>query len=352
MPRVEHQVLELVAFVHEDMVDAHLLEVRYIVRAVFYGVCDLFQLGGKVELTHLQPLQHGSRNILSLLFQHFKVFFHRVQLRLQDTMLQFGGLGNLSELVMRHDHTVVVIVPDIVEELDTVGSREVLLRGIKYPCMGISGSVALRNLSHVCFQTDNHRLMHQPQPLHLICRHAHDQCLACAHLVVTDTAAVLFEHPDTILLAGINLVYVVPSGKGLDVQIRKSLVRAVILRAHIAVELPVIHIRQPFLELRRLRFQPIDKPAADFVDFGIGKLYGFAVPHLDVVPVVVLADTLVNVRYGVVQGVFQEVDAVIPLVVSLHGKLLVNLHIPMVARDGKLVYTVHVCDFDVHPVQV
>ena len=253
---------------------------------------------------------------------------------------------------MRHYHTVVVIVPDIVEELDTVGGREVLLRGIEYPRMRISGAVALRNLSHIRFQPDNHRLMHQPQPLHLIRRHTHNQSLSRAHLVVTDAAAILFEHPDTILLAGINLVYVIPSGKGFDIQIRKSLVRAVILRTHIAVELPVIHIRQPFLELRRLRFQPIDKPAADFVDFGIGKLYGFAVPHLDVVPVVVLADTLVNVRHGVVQGVFQEVDAVIPLVISLHGELLVNLHVPVVARHGKLVYAVHVCDFDIHPVQV
>ena len=60
VPRVEHQVLELVAFVHEDMVDAHLLEIRHVIRAVFYGVCDLFQLGGKVELAHFQPLQHCS----------------------------------------------------------------------------------------------------------------------------------------------------------------------------------------------------------------------------------------------------------------------------------------------------
>ena len=60
VPCVEHQVLELVAFVHEDMVDTHLLEIRHIVRAVFYGVCYLFQLGGKVELTYFQAFQHGS----------------------------------------------------------------------------------------------------------------------------------------------------------------------------------------------------------------------------------------------------------------------------------------------------
>ena len=59
MACVEHQILELVALVHEDVVNAHPPEVRHIVRAVLNGVGNALQLGRKVVLAHLQPLKHG-----------------------------------------------------------------------------------------------------------------------------------------------------------------------------------------------------------------------------------------------------------------------------------------------------
>ena len=60
MPCVERQVLELVRLVHEEVVDAHLPEVRHVVRPRLYRVLHLLQLGRQVELAFLQSLQHGA----------------------------------------------------------------------------------------------------------------------------------------------------------------------------------------------------------------------------------------------------------------------------------------------------
>ena len=71
--------------------------------------------------------------------------------------------------------------------------------------------------------------------------------------------------------------------------------RAVILRAHETVELAVIHRRQPFLDLRRLLFEPFGETVSDFVNLGVGELYSRAVAYLDGVAMLVLADGLHHV---------------------------------------------------------
>ena len=76
--RVEHQVFELVALVHEDMVDAHLLEVHHVVRARLDGVGDTLQLHGEVDFPLFQTPKHRSRNILALPAQHLQILLHRV----------------------------------------------------------------------------------------------------------------------------------------------------------------------------------------------------------------------------------------------------------------------------------
>ena len=88
MPGVESQVLELVALVYENVVDAHLFEVHHVVRAGFDGVFDFLQLRFKVVFAFLQSFQHRPRHVLALLPQDFEVFLHRVKLRLQDALLQ------------------------------------------------------------------------------------------------------------------------------------------------------------------------------------------------------------------------------------------------------------------------
>ena len=131
MPGIESQVLELMALVNEDMVDAHLLEVHYVIRTRLDGVFHLLQFRHKVVLALLQPFQHRPRHVLALLPQDFEVFLHRVKLRLQDALLQLRRLRNLAELVVRHDDAIVVVVLDVVEETHAVGGREVLFRSVE-----------------------------------------------------------------------------------------------------------------------------------------------------------------------------------------------------------------------------
>ena len=88
MSGVEHQVLELVAFVHKEMVDTHLTEVHHIVRAVLDGVGYLLQLHFQVELAFLQSLEHRTGDVFALRTQHLQVFLHRIKLCLQYALLQ------------------------------------------------------------------------------------------------------------------------------------------------------------------------------------------------------------------------------------------------------------------------
>ena len=80
-------------------------------------------------------------------------------------------------------------------------------------------------------------------------------------------------------------MYAVAVSEHLHIEVGESLVAAVILRAHKAIELPVVEVCQFLLELRRLHFEPVGKTVSDFVDFGVRQLYCLAVRHLDVMSV-------------------------------------------------------------------
>ena len=175
--------------------------------------------------------------------------------------------------------------------------------------------------------------MNQPQTFHLIGCDTHYQRLAAANLLVGDTADIQFQHPYAVLLRRIQVLY----PQAFQVQVRELLVRAVVLRAHEAVELVVVHVRQPFLELRRLFLQPFGEAVANFINLRIGKLYALAVAHLDVIAVLVLADAFHHVRAGVVQGVLQEVHAVVVAVIAFHQKLVRDFHRLVAARHRILV---------------
>ena len=236
---------------------------------------------------------------------------------MQDALLQLRRLRYLAELVVRHDDTLIVVVPDVVEEAHAVGGRKVLLRGIEDAGVGVGRLIGGGNLRDIGFQPDNHRLVDEVQTLHLMRRDAHDERLAGPHLMVTDATTVLFQHPYAVLLRGIDALHA-PACQPLEVEVGKGLVRAVIFRAHVAVELAVVHRCKPFLELRRLLFQPFGEPVSYLVNLGVGELYALAVAYLDVVAMLVLTDELHHIRAGVVQGVFQQVHPVIVPVIALH----------------------------------
>ena len=150
--------------------------------------------------TFSKSLAPGIRIACMVLPQDFEVFLHRVKLCLQDALLQFRRLRYLAELVVRHDDAIVVVVLYIIEEAHTVGGRKVLLRSVQNTCVGICRLIGGCNLRNVGFQPDNHRLVCQIQTLHLMRGDAHYQRLTGSHLVVANSAAVLFQHPDAIHL--------------------------------------------------------------------------------------------------------------------------------------------------------
>ncbi len=97
--------------------------------------------------------------------------------------------------------------------------------------------------------------------------------------------------------------------------------------AHETVEFTVIEVGKPLLELLRLRAEPVYESVAYLVDFSIGKLYGLTVRHLYVIAVLVLAGRLLYFGHRIVQGVSQQVHAIVDAVISADAELLPYLHV-------------------------
>ena len=152
------------------------------------------------------------------------------------------------------------------EEFYPVLRREIFFAGIQDAGIGIGSLIRCCNLSHVCLQTDNHRLFRHAETLHFMGGNAHDERFACTYLVIAYSATVLLDHPNTILLRGIDTADAIAQLQSFHVEVRKSLVTAVVLRADKAVELLVIHLRQSVLELTALTFKPFRKAIADFIN--------------------------------------------------------------------------------------
>ena len=117
--------------------------------------------------------------------------------------------------------------------------REVLLAGIEDFGVRVGGGEGLCDLVDVRLQAGDKGLVRQSQTLHLVGGTAHDERLAATHLVIGDPPSVLLEHPDAVLLAGIQ----VGNAQPLEVKTGKALVRAVVLGTDEAVELAVVHVR-------------------------------------------------------------------------------------------------------------
>ena len=201
---VKHEILELVALVHKDMVNAHLLEIHDAVLVLLHLILDSRYLGCQVFLALDEPFQHTARYVMPLLLDNFEIFLHCIKLSLQNLLLHFRRLGYLAELVVRHDDTVIVVVLDLVEKGHSVLCLETLFIGIEDSRIWICGLICHRNFSDIRLQADNHRLVGESETPHLMRRNAHYQRLAAPYLKIANTASVLFKHPDTIFLRGIQ----------------------------------------------------------------------------------------------------------------------------------------------------
>ena len=247
---------------------------------------------------------------------------------------------------MRHYHAVEVVVLDRIEEFYTIGRRKVLLAGIEDAGVGIGRLIRRGYLCHVRLQTDDHRLAHHAQPLHLVRGNAHDERLARTHRVVADAAAILLQHPHAVHLRGIHALDAILAVESLQVEVGKRLVTSVVLRAHEAVKLLVIHLCQPVLKLLALPVKPFRKPVSDFVNLRVRQLYGFCIPCLDVVSILVRSHTLHDVRHGVVQGVAQQGHTVVAPILALHMELPPYLHVLLLATHVILVDIGRIDDAD------
>ena len=130
MARGEHQILELMTFIDKDMVDTHRSEIDHVIGTLTHGKLDILQLNLQVLLTFLQTGEHTLGDTVSLLTQDVQSFLDITKLVIENLFLNLQGLGNLTELVMRHDDAGIVVILDPIEELHSVGRTEILLRGI------------------------------------------------------------------------------------------------------------------------------------------------------------------------------------------------------------------------------
>ena len=159
MACVEHQVLELVRLIHEEVVDAHHLEVHHIVLAICDAVLNIQKFGFKRLLAFLQPFEHGTGNVCPLLTKHFKVFLHRVHLLLQDSLLYLQGLRYHTELLVCQDDAVPIVIFDVIEDALSVLLGKIIFTRIEYLGIRISLAKGIGNVKDVCLQSDNHRFV-------------------------------------------------------------------------------------------------------------------------------------------------------------------------------------------------
>ena len=93
------------------------------------------------------------------------------------------------------------------------------------------------------------------------------------------TAAVHLQHPYGIFLAVVQGRYAQP----FQVKERDTLQGTVIIRAYIAVELAVVHVRKVQFKFGELFIQPACESRPYYIDFCVGKLDGLGIPYLYII---------------------------------------------------------------------
>ena len=79
MPCIEHQVFELMAFIHKQMVYTHHLKIYHIIFTIFNIVLQGFEFDFEVFFPLDYPGKHSSGHFLALRLQGIKVTLYAVQ---------------------------------------------------------------------------------------------------------------------------------------------------------------------------------------------------------------------------------------------------------------------------------
>ena len=313
MACVEHQVLEGMALIYVQVVNAHLSEIDHVIRPVFYILFQLFKFGLKVLLPSFQPLLYPAAHFIALLLEYSEALFDTVYFLRIYFLLYFRRLGYFPELVVCQDDTVPVIIFDVMEYSDTFLRGKVLLARIKYFGIRIGPLERVGYVMHIAFESDNHRLVRQSETFHLKGGYAHDKGFARTYLMVDYTAAVHLQHPYGIFLAVVQGRYAQP----FQVKERETLQGTVIIGTYITIELAVVHIRKVPFKFRQLLVQPTCESRPYLIDFGVGKLDGLGITYLYVIAFLILHG-LGYVGHRVVQRMFQQVVPVVASFLPFH----------------------------------
>ena len=76
MAGVEHQVLEIMRFVHEQVVDAHLFKINHVIRPPLDGILQFFKFRLKILLPLFQSAYNPAADLVSLLLEYGKVLLY------------------------------------------------------------------------------------------------------------------------------------------------------------------------------------------------------------------------------------------------------------------------------------
>ena len=199
------------------------------------------------------------------------------------------------------------------EYSDTLLRRKVLLARIQHSGIRIGPLERVGYVMHIAFESDNHRLVRQSETFHFKGGYAHDKGFARTHLVVNYATPVHLQHPYGIFLAVVQGRYAQP----FQVKERETLQGTVIIRAYIAVELAVVHVRKVLFKFGELFIQPACESRPYFIDFGVGKLDGLGIPYLYIIAFFILHG-LGYVGHRVVQRMLQQVVSVVASFLSFH----------------------------------
>ena len=278
MAGTEAEVLEHVALIDEEHVDAHHVEVHHRVLLLLQAVLQLVHPCLQVALALLQTAPLLLRNLVAVAaVESVQRVLQLLQLVVEQVFLNLRRLRNLAELVVRHHDAAIVVVLHAVEEVHAVAGRVVTLLGEEQLVLRVHRGVHLGDGRDVRLHADNHRLVADAHPLHLVAGSTHNKRLAAAHLVVHDTAAQQHEHPDSVQLALVGRPEAVLLLHAVPVHVGERQVAAVVLRLHRAVITSVVLPCQFVLRRLVLTQKPVAVALANLLNLVVRQLHSVGV---------------------------------------------------------------------------
>ena len=171
----KHQILKLMTLINKDMVDTHTTEIYEVILTVRHVTLEFHQFDLHILLALFQASKHTPTDITALLTDNVEGFINIAYLILENLLLHLHSLRYLTELVMGHNDTGIVIILNPAKELYSVSRAEVLLGSIENLVIGECCLIGSGNLGNIGLHGNNHRLIGNAKAMHLMSGHTHDE---------------------------------------------------------------------------------------------------------------------------------------------------------------------------------